>query len=145
MTDANADHISRLTLFVAGREPNSALARRNLEQFVEEYCGGAQYGTESDLDIKSENEDEDELTFNIEIEIEIEVVDVFEDYQRALTDNIFVTPALILERRVRPGAASETVRIFGNLSDTGRLLDVLGLPHHRGSGRGGAERGERGA
>jgi circadian clock protein KaiB len=52
---------------------------------------------------------------------EIEIVDVFVDPQRALAEDIRMTPTLlkIWPRPVR--------RIIGNLSQTQRVLDTLGL------------------
>ena len=52
---------------------------------------------------------------------EIEVVDVIKSFQLAMENKIFLTPALVLvfsERRVT---------VFGDLSDTRELIDVLGL------------------
>jgi circadian clock protein KaiB len=50
-----------------------------------------------------------------------EFVDVLEDFQTALEDNVLVTPCLIL---VSP---LPRVTIFGNLSDTARVLAALRL------------------
>jgi circadian clock protein KaiB len=57
-----------LVLFVAGTEPNSLLARRNLDAICAEHLEG---------------------------DCQVEVVDVFEDHQRALEYGVFVTPALV--------------------------------------------------
>ena len=50
-----------------------------------------------------------------------EFVDVLEDFQTALENNVLVTPCLIL---VSP---LPRVTIFGNLSDTERVLSALRL------------------
>ena len=50
-----------------------------------------------------------------------EFVDVLEDFQAALENNVLITPCLIL---VSP---PPRVTIFGNLSDTERVLSALRL------------------
>ena len=50
-----------------------------------------------------------------------EIVDVLEDFQTALENNVLITPCLILVSPL-PKAT-----IFGNLSDTGRVLAALRL------------------
>ena len=52
---------------------------------------------------------------------ELEIIDILREPQRGLDDNIMVTPTLIklAPRPVR--------RIFGDLSNRGRLLDAMGL------------------
>ena len=50
-----------------------------------------------------------------------EIVDVLEDFQMALEDNVLVTPCLIL---VSPAPKAT---IFGNLSDTEKVLSALRL------------------
>lgn len=58
----------KFLLFVAGSEPNSVLARHNLEEFCQaEFKDG----------------------------YEVEVIDVFEDHHLALKHRILVTPCLI--------------------------------------------------
>ncbi|MDP9012373.1 MAG: circadian clock KaiB family protein [Pseudomonadota bacterium] len=52
---------------------------------------------------------------------EIEVVDVFEEPQRALAENIRMTPTLL---KLEPSPAR---RIVGSLSKTELVLDMLGL------------------
>lgn len=81
-------------LFVAGDEPNSALAKASLDEICSTY-----------------------LDHNCEVEI----VDVLKDFRPALAENILVTPALIVNR-----AGTRTL-IFGNLSDTGKVLAALQL------------------
>ncbi len=56
-----------------------------------------------------------------EHDCEIEVVDVLKDFRPALAENILVTPTLIVDR-----GGARTV-IFGNLSDTGKVLAALQL------------------
>jgi len=52
---------------------------------------------------------------------EIEFVDVFLEPKRALADGVFMTPTLL---RLAPGPP---IRIVGTLSQTGPVLDALGL------------------
>jgi circadian clock protein KaiB len=52
---------------------------------------------------------------------EIEVVSVFNEPRRALAENIRMTPTLL---KLAPGSRQ---RIVGNLSETRRVLDILGL------------------
>ncbi len=58
-------------LFVVGTEPNSVLARENLEHICAEYLASG--------------------------DCTVEIVDILEDYQAALDHNVFVTPALIVK------------------------------------------------
>ncbi len=65
-----------LKLYVAGNEPNSQIARKNLKLICDEYLNGR---------------------------CRVEEVDVLTDYATALKDGVFVTPTLILvvpEQRV---------------------------------------------
>lgn len=59
----------QLTLYIAGDEPNSRLAIRNLR----EVCTGV-----------------------LAMQCVIEEVDVYQDFQRALKDRVIVTPTLIV-------------------------------------------------
>jgi circadian clock protein KaiB len=52
---------------------------------------------------------------------EIEIVDVFEEPQRALAENIRMTPTLL---KLEPSPAR---RIIGSLAETQLVLDMLGL------------------
>jgi circadian clock protein KaiB len=52
---------------------------------------------------------------------EIEIVDVFEEPQRALAENIRMTPTLL---KLEPSPAR---RIIGSLAKTQLVLDTLGL------------------
>jgi len=49
------------------------------------------------------------------------IIDVVEDFQSALEYNVLVTPTLILIEPPPP------VRIFGNLSDTNKVIEALRL------------------
>ncbi len=60
----------RLLLFVAGDEPNSNLARANLDRFCQDYLIG---------------------------QVDVEVIDVLEDFESALAHRVLVTPTLIIE------------------------------------------------
>ncbi len=51
----------------------------------------------------------------------LEIIDILREPQRGLGDNIMVTPTLI---KLAPQPVR---RIFGDLSNRGRLLDALGL------------------
>ena len=51
----------------------------------------------------------------------IEIIDVLEDPLRTLRDGVFVTPTLV---RVSPAPMR---RMFGDLGDTARVLDTLGI------------------
>jgi circadian clock protein KaiB len=53
---------------------------------------------------------------------EIEVVDVLLDPERALADEVYLTPTLV---RLSPGPSR---RIVGSLSDITPVLEALGLP-----------------
>jgi hypothetical protein len=50
-----------------------------------------------------------------------EFIDVLEDFQTALENNVLVTPCLILD------SPPPKVTIFGNLSNTERVLSALRL------------------
>jgi circadian clock protein KaiB len=63
-----------LRLFVAGNEPNSALARASLERICADY-----------------------LADNCRVDI----VDVLQDFEPALKENILITPALVVEQAGR--------------------------------------------
>jgi circadian clock protein KaiB len=52
---------------------------------------------------------------------EIEVIDVFKDPKRALADGIRMTPTLV---KLAPGPVS---RVVGNLTDTDRVIETLGI------------------
>lgn len=83
----------RLTLFVAGNETNSCLARSNLESLCDSVLPGR---------------------------CVIEVVDVLEDFGRAIEERILVTPTLV----IRHDGTLRTV--IGNLSDRDKLITALG-------------------
>ena len=61
-----------LRLFVAGNEPNSAIARTSLERICSDHLRG---------------------------NCHIEIIDVLKDFQPALQENILVTPALIIRHK----------------------------------------------
>lgn len=61
----------RFTLFVVGNEPNSTLAKNNLQHICAEYL--------------------------LEGTCTITIVDILEDYQIALDNGVFVTPTLHVE------------------------------------------------
>jgi len=84
----------KFRLYVAGDSLNSAQATANLEALCLEYLPGRH---------------------------EIEIVDVFLEPQRALAEDIRMTPTLL---RVSPRPPR---RIIGTLSQTQRVLDTLGL------------------
>ena len=71
-------------LFIAGDSPNSLKAKENLKKIQQQLKG---------------------------FELDVEIIDVMEDPQVALTNSIFLTPALQI---LSPNPESI---IFGNLSD----------------------------
>jgi circadian clock protein KaiB len=83
----------RWLLFVAGGEPNSTRARENLEALQRAAGPGCA----------------------------VEVVDVLEDFQRALEHDVLVTPSLI---QLEP---APRVTVLGALSDARRVAAALGL------------------
>jgi circadian clock protein KaiB len=60
----------KLRLFIAGNEPNSALARKN----IQEICAA-----------------------HLDDNYELELIDVFESFQAAIEERIVVTPALLID------------------------------------------------
>ena len=87
--------VFKFRLYVAGNALNSEQAKANLAAICETHLSGRH---------------------------EIELVDVFRDPQRALADNIFLTPTLVklLPRPVQ--------KIVGTLNQTQVTLEALGLP-----------------
>ena len=85
-------------LFVAGAEPNSAQASANLVHLCEAHIAG-QY--------------------------EICVVDVLRNPNAAYTNNVIVTPTLIMLRPL------PKVTVFGNLCDAAQVLAALRLARDR--------------
>lgn len=83
-----------LRLYVTGTEANSLIARRNLKDICERFLEGRCDVTE---------------------------VDVLADFESALKDGIFMSPALVL---VSP---EPRVVIVGNLGDTAKVLSALRL------------------
>lgn len=81
-------------LFIAGDEPNSRRARENLNRFCSNFLHG---------------------------DCTVETVDILTDFQAALTDNIYVTPAL------RKDEPKPQVTIYGNLNDERKVLIALGI------------------
>ena len=81
-------------LFVAGDEPNSMLAKNNLLRICHEHLNGCN---------------------------DIQIVDVLQDFSKAIDHGIIVTPTLIL---MQP---EPRVTIYGNLNDTGKVMAALRL------------------
>jgi circadian clock protein KaiB len=54
-------------------------------------------------------------------ECDLQVTDVLEDFRTALDRGVFITPALLVDAPPPP------VTVFGNLSNTARVLEALGL------------------
>ena len=84
----------RFRQYVAGNTPNSALARANLDRLCRNHLQGR---------------------------YQIEVVDVSRDPERALRDQIYMTPSLM---RLAP---SPVFMIVGTLSNTESVLQALGV------------------
>jgi circadian clock protein KaiB len=87
----------KFRLYIAGHTPNSAQVVANLNALC---------------------------STHLPDQHEIEVVDVVRDPQRALADDIRMTPTLL---KISPPPAR---RIVGTLSQTQRVLDTLGLSIH---------------
>lgn len=84
----------KFRLYIASNTPNAAKATANLRQFCDEHLAGRHT---------------------------IEVVDVFKNPQRALTDQIYMTPLLL---RLAPKPIR---RVVGTLDQTQPLLAALGV------------------
>lgn len=96
-----------LKLYVAGQSPNSARAVKNLQTICHTQLGGA---------------------------ATIEVIDVLKEPERALADNVVVTPTL-----VKTAPAPRQV-IVGSLSKTDEVLSALGLASLPGQESGGSSK-----
>lgn len=87
-TSGSANDTCRLTLFVAGNEPNSRAAQANLAQF----CDTALPDRHT-----------------------VEIVDVLKDFADAARHGVVVTPTLLVHRGARPlhvlGTLSDTGRL----------------------------------
>jgi circadian clock protein KaiB len=84
----------KFQLYVAADSQNSTQAKANLQAICLQYLAGRH---------------------------EIEIVDVFREPQRALAEDIRMTPTLL---KISPRPIR---RIIGTLSQTQRVLDTLGL------------------
>jgi len=83
----------RMVLFVADHEPNSREARRNIQGLCREHLKSAV--------------------------CDVEVVDVLNDYRKALEHRVLITPTLLVL------SPSPTVRIVGNLADSELVLSAM--------------------
>jgi len=83
-----------LTLYIAGNEPNSQLAIRNLRAI----CSG-----------------------DLTEQCMIKIVDVYQDFQRALKDRVVITPTLI----VATEKPTTKVTFYGTLHGNDILLKYL--------------------
>jgi circadian clock protein KaiB len=88
----------KLRLYVAGRLVNSRRAIDNLKQLCREHVEGPCH---------------------------LEVVDVLQEPQRAIADDVLVTPALV---RLAPGPR---LQVIGDLSDDAVVRAALGLEDSR--------------
>jgi len=61
----------QMRLFVAGNEPNSAIAQNNIEEICSAHLKG---------------------------NFQLDVIDVFEDFTAAIQESILVTPALVIDK-----------------------------------------------
>jgi circadian clock protein KaiB len=86
--------VVQLRLYVAGRAPNSVTAMRNLDALTADGAG---------------------------VRWHVEVVDVMLNPQRALDDQVLLTPTLV---RVAPRPVR---RIIGDLSDVAAVRRALGM------------------
>lgn len=87
----------RCVLFVAGDEPNSRTALKNLEEFLNEN--------------------------NVRYRSVIEVIDVYRDFERALKERIVVTPTLFM---ITGNPPRKTI-FFGCLQNRRILLNYLDM------------------
>ncbi len=94
MKTNNIEKSYAFTLFAAEGEPNSELAKRNLAHICQTY---------------------------LDQNYEIKVIDVLQDFQKALEKGIFITPTLIAF------SLGREITIVGNLSNTQKVLAALGL------------------
>ncbi len=85
-----------MVLFVADHEANSREARSNISRICDRHLRDA---------------------------CRVEVVDVLEDYRRALENRVLITPTLLVL------SPSPPVRIVGTLEDAGAVLTAMHLPH----------------
>lgn len=67
----HAKAVYQMRLFIAGDEPNSVIARKNIQQI----CSG-----------------------HLNKNYTLQVIDVFEDFTEAIKENILVTPALVVDQ-----------------------------------------------
>jgi hypothetical protein len=79
-------------LFIAGDEPNSSRARQNLDRILSTRFNGR---------------------------VGLEVVNVLEDFRKAVAHGVFITPALVVMAPVR-GAT-----IYGDLSDEEQVIATI--------------------
>lgn len=84
-----------MVLFVADHETNSREARTNIQGICRNHLGPV---------------------------CEIEVVDVLNDYRKALEHRVLITPTLLVLSPAPP------VRIVGNLADSSRVLAAMQIP-----------------
>ena len=84
----------QLKLFVAGNEPNSALAKK----IVNEVCSSY---PKSNFDI--------------------EIIDVYNNYQKAIDNRIMVVPTLLVH------TSQSEFKIVGSLNTNENLVNALGL------------------
>ena len=87
--------VYKMILFVAGNEPNSRAARRNLAELCDEELPDGRF--------------------------EVEIIDVTEQFEKAVEHDILVTPTLCVIKPRPP------VVVVGNLSDRPRLRRALRL------------------
>lgn len=74
MSRPQKHHVTyQMRLFVAGNEPNSALARQNISAICADHLEG---------------------------DFDLQVIDVFKDFAVAMRENILITPALIIDKPV---------------------------------------------
>lgn len=61
----------RMRLFIAGQEPNSVIAQKNIREICEVHLKG---------------------------DCDLEIVDVYEEFSAALEEHLLITPALIVDK-----------------------------------------------
>lgn len=82
------------SLFIVGDELNSSIAKKNLNMFCKNH---------------------------LEDNYKIEIINILNDYKKALQYKIFITPALVIRRN------HSSLVIYGNLNETDKMLSILDI------------------
>ena len=82
------------SLFIVGNELNSSIAKKNLNIFCKNH---------------------------LEDNYKIEIINILNNYKKALQYKIFITPALVIKRN------HSSMVIYGNLNETDKMLSILDI------------------